>query len=279
MKPNPRFAQQPLAFWAHVRSLSQELGYTEKTTRQIKTHSSDDVIRGLHKLGLTSDHFLDSQTGLSTFGTLLLEYFEHRATVLNEVVQHNLMNKTQAEEIFLDLQMRLKPTCPLPINKQKGEKRNYSFFTCTINMLLEHEIKGKQIEYDPRALVTFTKNSVPIRTLARRMDGCFPSTVNPKAVWEIKEYYYTTTFGSRVADGVYETLLDGMELEEAREATAYAVEHYLFIDDHFTWWDCGKSYLCRMIDMLHMGYLNELIVGRETLERVPKIAQAWISQA
>lgn len=70
-----------------------------------------------------------------------------------------------------------------------------------------------------------------------------------------------------------------MELEEAREATAYPVEHYLFIDDHFTWWECGKSYLCRMIDMLHMGYLNELIVGRETLERVPKIAQAWISQA
>ena len=31
------------------------------------------------------------------------------------------------------------------------------------------------------------------------------------ALWEIKEYYYTTTFGSRVADGVYETLLDGLE--------------------------------------------------------------------
>jgi len=30
-------------------------------------------------------------------------------------------------------------------------------------------------------------------------------------------YYYTTTFGSRVEDGVYETLLDGMELEELRE--------------------------------------------------------------
>ena len=151
MKPNVRFVQQPLDFWAHVRSLSQELGYTEKTTRQIKTYSSDDVIRGLHKLGLTSDHFLDSQTGLSAFGTLLLEYFQHRATVLNEVVQHNLMNKTQAEEVFLDLQMRLKPTCPLPMNKQKDEKRNYSFLpalsTCCsrkksmankLNTTLEH---------------------------------------------------------------------------------------------------------------------------------------------
>lgn len=32
-----------------------------------------------------------------------------------------------------------------------------------------------------------------------------------------------------------------------------------------------------MIDMLHMGYLTELIVGREALERVPEIARAWVS--
>jgi hypothetical protein len=277
MKPDPRFVQQPLEFWAHVRSLSQQLGYTEKTTKQIKTHSSDDVVRALDKLELSSQHFLDSQIGLSNFGALILEYFQHRATVLNEVVQHNLMNKTQAEEVFTDLQIRLKPTCPLPMNKQKGEKRNHAFFTSIINMLLENSINGHEIEYDPRALVTFTQNAVPVRTLARRMDGCFPSTINPKAVWEIKEYYYTTTFGSRVADGVYETLLDGLELEEAQVALGYEVEHYLFIDDHFTWWDCGKSYLCRMIDMLHMGYLTELIVGREALERVPEIARAWVS--
>ena len=34
------------------------------------------------------------------------------------------------------------------------------------------------------------------------------------ARWEIKEYYGTTTLGSRVADGVYETMLDGLELRE-----------------------------------------------------------------
>jgi len=49
------------------------------------------------------------------------------------------------------------------------------------------------------------------------VDGAFPSTVNPIAVWEIKEYYTQQTFGSRIADGVYESLLDGMELEELRE--------------------------------------------------------------
>ncbi len=33
------------------------------------------------------------------------------------------------------------------------------------------------------------------------------------AVWEIKEYYDSITFGSRIADGVYETMLDGKSLQ------------------------------------------------------------------
>jgi hypothetical protein len=51
--------------------------------------------------------------------------------------------------------------------------------------------------------------------------------------------------------------------------------HILFIDDHFTWWECGRSYLCRMIDMLHMGYVDEVIFGREVLTRLPELAQEW----
>ena len=38
---------------------------------------------------------------------------------------------------------------------------------------------------------------------SRRFDGAYPNIINPRIVWEIKEYYYATTFGSRVADGVY----------------------------------------------------------------------------
>ncbi len=103
--------------------------------------------------------------------------------------------------------------------------------------------------------------------------------MNPIAVWEIKEYYYTTTFGSRVADGVYESLLDGMELEELREQEKIEVKHYLMVDAHFTWWDCGRSYLCRIIDMLHMGYLDEALFGNEVAERLPEIVKEWVAIA
>lgn len=120
-----------------------------------------------------------------------------------------------------------------------------------------------------------THGGVPLRTLARRVDGAFPSAVNPIAVWEIKEYYYTTTFGSRVADGVYETLLDGMELEELREHEGIDVRHYLIADAYRTWWDDGRSYLCRMVDMLHMGYVDEILFGREVITEMPRIVAEW----
>ena len=108
------------------------------------------------------------------------------------------------------------------------------------------------------------------------MDGAFPSTVNPIAIWEIKEYYYTTTFGSRVADGVYETLLDGMELAELNEHEGIDVLHYMIIDSHYTWWDCGRSYLCRILDAMHMGYIDEVLFGYEVLERLPAIVRKWV---
>ena len=147
---------------------------------------------------------------------------------------------------------------PAAAEQAEGQDAGAAYFTCVVNMLIEAHSKGHPCDYDPRTLTTVTRDGAPLRTLARRLDGAFPSTVNPIAVWEIKEYYYTTTFGSRVADGVYESLLDGMELKEIREHDGVNVKHYLFLDAHYTWWDCGKSYLCRIIDMLHMGYVDEV---------------------
>lgn len=80
-----------------------------------------------------------------------------------------------------------------------------------------------------------------------------------------------------MADGVYETLLDGMELQELRKSAKIDVKHYLMIDAHYTWWECGRSYLCRIIDMMHMGYVDEVLFGREVSERLPQIVADWVT--
>ena len=189
------------------------------------------------------------------------------------------MNKDQANLLFEKVKGDRNWACPLPTNKQTGSKKAPAFLTCIVNMLIEANSEGLTCDFDPRGLITVTHKGIPLRTLARRVDGAFPTTVNPIAIWEIKEYYYTTTFGSRVADVVYETLLDGMELEELREHESVDVKHYLIIDAYYTWWDYGRSYLCRIIDMLHMGYIDEVLFGREVVERLPTLVKEWVNNA
>lgn len=274
MQANEQFLKQDKRFWSLIRSVSEKEGYTDRGTKTVKAHDEKDIFKALRDLSLDPSQVC-SDSAPFTLDTAL-SYFKYRAEILNDYVRPNLMNRDHAEQLYNELFHKLNPTCPLPMNKQKKEKKARAFFTCIINMLLENALEGRQCDYDPRNLTTVTSNGIPLRTLARRVDGAYPQTVNPKAIWEIKEYYYTTTFGSRVADGVYETLLDGMELEELQEHEGVDVKHYLMVDDYFTWWDCGRSYLCRIIDMLHMGYLDEVFFGREVVERLPVVAKSWL---
>jgi len=278
MKPVQRFLNQPKAFWANVRLISEKVGYTQRGTKQIKVPTLDQLQFTLSKLNLSPGHLLDKNSKPTKFGHLLLDYFKVRADKLNNEVEPNLMNAQEAEQVFQQHKKKLSPTCPLPMNKQKGKKKSPAYLTGLVNMIIEANAGNFSCDFDPRQLTTITRNGSPLRTLARRVDGCFPSTVNPIAVWEIKEYYYTTTFGSRVADGIYETLLDGMELEELRRSEKIHITHYLFIDAHYTWWDCGRSYLCRIFDMLHMGYVDEVLFGREVVARLPVLVRKWVKE-
>ncbi|MCK6455801.1 MAG: hypothetical protein L6Q92_04650 [Phycisphaerae bacterium] len=275
MKPDPRFLNQPKHFWANVRSISQHVGYTARGTGQIRVPDLGTIVKALGELELRVGHVADEVGAPTTLGGCLVAYFAYRADLLNKFIEPRLMNAEQAAKAFARVQKQTRSKLPIPMNKQKGDKKKPAYLTAVVNMLIDASIGGLPCDYDPRELTTFTHMGAPLRTLARRIDGAFPSAVNPIAVWEIKEYYHTTTFGSRVADGVYETLLDGMELEELRRSEKVDCRHYLMIDAHYTWWDCGRSYLCRIVDMLHMGYVDEVLVGTEILHRLPALAKEW----
>ncbi len=246
--------------------------------KQIKVPSLPEMGEALRGLGLDDRHILDSSERPTPFGKLLFEYFSYRARVLNTFVEARLMDGREAKVEYEKLRKTWK-RCHLPLNKQKGEKRAPAYLTGIVNMIIEANAAEWDCDYNPRSLTTVTRNNLPVRTLARWVDGAFPATVNPIAIWEVKEYYYTTTFGSRVADGVYESLLDGMELEELREQEGIDVKHYLMVDAYDTWWKQGKSYLCRMVDMIHMEYVDEILFGREVIERLPTLVRKWVTEA
>ena len=277
MKPNEAFLQQPKQFWAYVRTVGEQAGYTVRGEGRIMVPSLDDIASALEGLGLDASHVCDNAGRPTDFGESLQAYFEYRADVLDNHVAPRLMDGERAKQVFKEHKSRLCSTCPIPMNKQRGKKRAPAYFTGIINMLIEANANGLPCDYNPRQLTTVTRSKIPVRTLARWVDGAFPSPVNPVAVWEIKEYYYTTTFGSRVADGIYESLLDGMELEELQEHEGIEVKHYLMLDAHYTWWECGRSYLCRVVDMLHMGYVDEVLFGYEVVEELPRIVGEWVS--
>jgi hypothetical protein len=279
VKPNPLFLNLPKDFWANVRLISQEVGYTNRGQGQIKIPSLDQIRECFSEMSLDIGYLIDQKGDITDHCRLLSDYFTYRANVLYERVEPLLMTMEQAKKLFHELRNKLKPKCPIPLNKQSGKKKAPAFFTGIINMMIEANSGSLPCDCDPRRLTIVTRKGRPLRTLARRVDGAFPCATDPIAMWEIKEYYYTTTFGSRVADGVYETLLDGLELEELRSTEGVDVKHYLMVDAHYTWWDCGRSYLCRIVDMLHMGYVDEVLFGREVVSRLPELVREWTTES
>ena len=255
--------------------MSQKVGYTVRGQGEVRVPQLHEIRRALESAGHRTD-LLGTDESQSELASKLTEYFSFRARVLNTGVRDNLMDADSARDLFEAQVRRLAWQGSIPMNKQRGDKRTPAYLTAIVNMMVE-EYRGQvPVDCDPHELVTVSRGGFPVRTLARRMDGAFPSSCDPVAVWEVKEYYYTTTFGSRVADGVYETMLDGMELEELREHEGIDIKHYLMIDGRYTWWDCGRSYLCRLVDMLHMGLVDEVLVGRECAERLPGLVAEWV---
>lgn len=278
MQSFPEFRHMPTPFWAMVKYVSETLGYTIRGQGIVRTYSIDEIDRLLSQNGIV--------VGYETIESAK-QYFDMRANLLNHQVQRNLMNSEAAKETFELLYPLHRDNdfkCKLPMNKQKGAMKQVAFFTAIINILTEDTLRRSSVydgslgfNDDPRGLVyVFDDNKHIIGASSRRFDGAYPNILNPRIVWEIKEYYYATTFGSRVADGVYETQLDGFEFRDISQRSGKPITHVFFLDAYKTWWVDGKSYLCRIVDILNSGLVDEVIVGREVLDRWPKLLKSII---
>ena len=280
MQAFSEFRHMPASFWAMTKYISETLGYTIRNQGVVRTYSIGEIEALLSRDGIAVDY--------ETIQTAKI-YFDNRADLLNNVVRHNLMNAAEAKEAFENIYphyCRNGFKCKLPLNKQKGDMKQIAYFTAIINIMTEDTLR-KFSAYegtlgfndDPRGLVyVFDNSNHIIGASSRRFDGAYPDIHNPRVVWEIKEYYYATTFGSRVADGVYETQLDGYEFKDIAKRSGKTITHVFFLDAYKTWWRDGKSYLCRIVDILNSGLVDEVIVGREVLHRWPELLSSIIEE-
>lgn len=269
MKPNPEFTGKDLEFWALVKYTSEQGGYTNRRTKNnpdstLKALTPSEIREILADRELEHAHISDDAINSVS------RYSAYRADILTSEVEPSLMSRDQARECFERLRQEFEPTHPIPMNRQKGEKRHVAYLSAMVGLIAERAVGADRLVNDAQKLATLTDGGRLKGIFSRRFDGAIPDTRDPIALWEIKEYYGTTTFGSRVADGVYETLLDGYEINAFEAELGRRIAHYLFVDDYFTWWGCGRSYLCRLIDMLHTGHVDEIFFGTQVITQWPE---------
>lgn len=297
MRADRRWAEQPDAFWDYVRVLSENLGY-KKRGAGVYVHDTDRIKMGLERLNLEAP----DPTKPATHGVDiddLAAYFQFRADLIDKQIASHLMDVDDARKLFFDIaekyttgysstfrrgteieqrrvyDVRNGVPVTVPFNKQKGTKYDLDFFTGAINILVSHYLQGQSFDFDPRQLPVGTSDGVVTSSMSRRLDGAYPSCINPVALWEIKAYYYTTTFGSKISDAVYIADLDGYERDRVERATGNRVHMVTMIDSYSTWYVQGPAYLCRLVDMLHRGAIDDLIVGKEIVSEIPSLIADW----
>ena len=67
MKPDPEFSNLPKSFWASVRSVSQEIGYTIRGEGQVKVPTAEEISDAFAALNLDQEKIISNgrQTALS----------------------------------------------------------------------------------------------------------------------------------------------------------------------------------------------------------------------
>ena len=126
MKPNEKFLKLNKDFWANIKSISQQTGYTVRGKNQIKVPNIEDIKDSLNNLKLSYEHLILNNNQPTDLGALVIDYFIYRAEILNNSIEPLLMDVDKVKKIYNKLNNQYKPKVIQPLNKQKNEKKNTS---------------------------------------------------------------------------------------------------------------------------------------------------------
>ncbi|MBS7337388.1 MAG: hypothetical protein KIG81_05980, partial [Thermoguttaceae bacterium] len=135
MKPFDEFRNQNASFWAFIKMASESLGYTDRLRGGVKSYSEDELSELCKKKNVEASDKLLSDSA---------SYVQRRANLLNDFVVSRLMDAQSASEEYKKLEELHRNGnfhCNLPLNKQKGNKKQIAFFTAIVNILAEKSVR------------------------------------------------------------------------------------------------------------------------------------------
>jgi len=157
VKANPLFAKQDLGFWAMVKFVSERAVYTNMKTKKnpvstLKALTPDEVRGTLEKCDIDQESISNQQC------KLVSDYLKYRAETLTTKVEPVLMNRDEARAFFEEIKERVKPIHPIPMNRQKGEKRHEAYLAAMVGMLAEEAVGAENLVNDSQKLAILTEN-------------------------------------------------------------------------------------------------------------------------
>ena len=135
MKAFNNFKDMDASFWAFVKFVSENLGYTERGEGFVKRYSIDTIRALCEEHGINASEEVIAGTA---------QYSKMRADLLNNFAQKMLMDAQAAGEEFRNWEMLHRIGnyyCKLPLNKQKEEMKQIAFFTGINKIIAEKTIR------------------------------------------------------------------------------------------------------------------------------------------
>ena len=123
MKAFDAFKSMDASFWAFIKYISENLGYTDRGEGLIKEYSISSIKALCVKRGINASE--DTVANAAQYSIM-------RADLLNNFAESMLMDAEKASKEFQNWEMIHRVGsyyCKLPLNKQKGAMKQVAFFT------------------------------------------------------------------------------------------------------------------------------------------------------
>jgi hypothetical protein len=123
MEPDPRFSRLDAAFWAQVKLVSLQLGYSQRRrsggSMRMRRYSYEEVLNMCQIRGLDPSYLgtPDLPTGELA---LLIEYLNHRTEAVERRIEPLLMTRAQTEAAFAQLLHNGPGRTPWPVGRSRS---------------------------------------------------------------------------------------------------------------------------------------------------------------